>query len=511
VSGSITNLSTLTQPPDVTVEACVVGSGAAGATTAWNLARAGKDVLVLEEGGDFTGLQLTQRDGEMYDQLYMDRGARATTDLSIMVLQGRVLGGGGVINASDVVPISDAVLDHWGRRYGLTSFSPHALAPFKARALENLAANLPREDQVNRNNRLLQQGSSALGWRGEFMKHNRVGCVGAGTCLIGCPANAKRNPRFVAIPASVDAGARYFTRARAVRIDDATAEMKTLTVRALDARGHREGPAFKVKARVVVLAANALASAQLLLRSGIGNQHVGRHISLQPQLPVAASFPEEVRFFRGIPQSFAVTEFEELEHAEHGWWGFRLESMAGTPGIVSSLLPYVGAAGKQLMQLYPHLGAVLCLAPDAASGHLTVETNGRLRIHYQLDEEQKARFRAAAKAAARAFLAAGATQVVVPCIPPVIIRSQRDLALVDDLPFLAATVPFLSAHQQGGIRFSPSEADGAASPEGAVHGARNVYAFDSAGYPSSSSSHTMAPIMTTAHFLSEQLLARWPG
>ncbi|HEY6098176.1 MAG TPA: FAD-dependent oxidoreductase, partial [Anaeromyxobacter sp.] len=113
MNGSIVDLSRSPVPAGLSAEICVVGSGSAGATAAWDLARAGRDVLVLEEGGDFTGAALTQRDAGMYDQLYMDRGGRATADLSVSVLQGRVLGGGGVVNACDLVPIPEGVLGHW--------------------------------------------------------------------------------------------------------------------------------------------------------------------------------------------------------------------------------------------------------------------------------------------------------------------------------------------------------------------------------------------------------------
>jgi choline dehydrogenase-like flavoprotein len=224
-------------------------------------------------------------------------------------------------------------------------------------------------------------------------------------------------------------------------------------------------------------------------------------------LPVVALFKEEVRFFRGIPQSWAVTEFERFDDDEHGWWGFRLESIAGTPGIVSTLLPVAGAAGKALMSRYAHLGAVLCLLPDDPTGRIEVERNGRVRIHHGMDGELFGRARQAAKAAARAFLAAGATEVMVPSVPSVVVRSEAELANIDAMDFAPATVPFISAHQQGGIRFAPSERDGAAAPDGQVYGTRGVYAFDSAGYPSSSSSHTMAPIITTSRMLATQLLS----
>ncbi|MEI8254936.1 MAG: FAD-dependent oxidoreductase [Deltaproteobacteria bacterium] len=511
MTGTITNASQHAPPDGQLVDVCIVGSGSAGATTAWELARAGRDVLVLEEGGDYTGSQLTQRDAAMYDQLYMDRGGRSTTDLSITVLQGRVLGGGGVINASDVVPIGDPVLRHWQRRYGLADFSPEAMSPYRELALADLSVNLPTEAQLNVNNRLLREGAQALGWRGEVMQHNRVGCLGLGTCLIGCPVNAKRNPRFVAIPAALAAGARFVLRARAVRVEHANDEIKTVHVRALDARGYHEGAAFTVRARTVILAANAIASTQLALRSGIGNAHVGQHVSLQPQLPVTAQFDTEVRAFRGIPQSYAVTEFETLDDATHGWWGFRIEAIGGTPGIAASLLPAFGREGKELMRQYPYTASALLLTPDDATGRVRVESNGRLRIDYALSDEQKARMRHAIRATARLYLAAGARRVLVPVMPPLVISSLAELSRVEAVPFRTASAPFLSAHQQGGLRMAASPRDGATDPTGLLYGTRGVYAFDSSVYPSSASSHTMTPIITTSRYLARALLARLPA
>ncbi len=510
MAGTITDLSSVAAPAGITAEICVVGSGCAGATVAWDLAAAGREVVVLEEGADYTGPRLTQRDGRMFDQLYMDRGGRATADLSISVQQGRALGGGGVVNQCDVVPIPDGVLRHWQRRWGLSDFSPEALAPFRERALSDLSASRPDEagPLFNRNNRLLRRGAEVLGWRGEVMLHNRVGCAGIGACGLGCPVDAKRNPRFVAVPRAIEAGARFLTRARAVAVEGAGQELKTVRARRLDADGYRELDEFAVRAKVVVLAANAVGSAQLLLRSGIGNQHVGRHLSLQPQLPVAAWFDEEVRFFRGIPQSYAVTEFERQDDPEHGWWGFRVESIGATPGIVATLLPRLGAAGKEEMRRFPHLAGALCLVPDDAQGRVEVERSGRLRIRYHLGDEQRGRYRSAARAAARLFLAAGAREVVVSDVRPVSIRSEADLARTDAIEFRPATVPFISAHQQGGVRMAPSERDGAADPEGRVYGTRDVLVLDSGGYPSSASSHTMAPIIALAHFQARRLEAR---
>ncbi|MEK6608945.1 MAG: GMC oxidoreductase, partial [Myxococcota bacterium] len=131
-------------------------------------------------------------------------------------------------------------------------------------------------------------------------------------------------------------------------------------------------------------------------------------------------------------------------------------------------------------------------------------------VRYEHRESHRARTRQAIRVAARAYLAAGARRVVVPTVPPLVMRSEKDLARADALAFAPATAPFISAHQQGGVRFAPSAQGGGADPEGRVYGTRGVYVFDSSGYPSSASSHTMAPIIAVSHYLSEHLLARWP-
>ena len=499
------DLSADPAPASTRVEVCVIGSGCGGATAARVLAEAGLEVLVLEEGGDLTGRALTQRGPAMYDQLYMDRGGRATDDLSIAVMQGRALGGGGVINASDVVPIPDGVLEHWHNKHALSDFTPSALAPFRDAALRDLSASVIPQKLVNVANQRLRAGTEALGWSGELMMHNRVGCMGLGTCLIGCPINAKRNPRFVSIPKAAEAGAKFWLRARAVGIDGAGGETKTIRCRSLDGRGYHERDEFVVQAQTVIIAANAVATPQLLLRSGIGNEHVGRNLSLQPQLPLVAIFDETIDAFEGIPQAWAVTQFEREDHPDHGLWGFRIEAVMGTPGIVSALLPALGHEGMQLMQRYRNIAACLLLVPDDPVGSVSITSDGRPVVTYRQTDEHKARCREAAKAAAKIYFAAGAREVLVPTQPPIRISSEQQIAELDAMTLRPASAPFISAHQQGGVRFAHGPKGGAAAPDGQVYGTKGVYVFDSSGYPSSSSTHTMAPIITTSRFLSSRL------
>ncbi|MGB5810257.1 MAG: GMC family oxidoreductase [Polyangiales bacterium] len=503
----ITDWSTTPPPASISTEICIIGSGCGGATAARLLAEAGHEVVVLEEGRDYVGAERNQRDADMYDQLYMDRGGRASSDLSVTVLQGRVLGGGGVINACDVVPTPESVLDHWATKYGLTDFAPARFNRFQQQALDDLSVNRIPENLVNTANAKLRAGTEALGFRGEVMMHNRVGCQGLGTCLIGCPVHAKRNPRMVALPKAIEAGAQVFTRVRAVEIRYPERERKQVRARVLDPRGYHEREEVTVEASVVIVAANAIASAQLLLRSGIGNRFVGQNLMLQPQLPIIGFFDEVIDAFDLIPQSYAVTEFEE-DNAEYGLWGYRIEGIMGTPGIVSTLLPTSGPTALREMTAYNRMASSLLLVPDRPSGQVLVERGGRLVIEYTQRDDHRERLRDAVAKAARIYLEAGATHVVVPTSPPITIASARDANRAASLSFAPATAPLISAHQQGTVRMAPSDRAGALDLDGRVFGAKDIYVFDSSGFPTSASSHTMTPIIATSRMLTTKLLSR---
>jgi choline dehydrogenase-like flavoprotein len=313
---------------------------------------------------------------------------------------------------------------------------------------------------------------------------------------------------MVAIPKAIAAGARVLTRARAVKISKANQELKEVEVRALDPRGYHEQGKFAIRAKIVIIAANAIGSAQLLLRSDVGNGHVGKNLILQPQLPIIGLFDERIAAFDGIPQAYAITEFEEEDNPEFGLWGYRIEAIMGTPGIVSTMLPFTGAPGMHGMAQYDRMAASLLLAPDRPSGQIEVARDGRLTIRYEQRPDHQQRLRDAAENAAKVYLEAGAREVLVPTVPAVFIRSAKEAKKAQEISFAPATAPMISAHQQGTVRFAASERDGGADLDGRVYGTKDIYVFDSSGYPTTASSHTMTPIISSSRMLTAKLLAR---
>jgi len=482
-------------------EVCVIGSGAGGAVSAALMAEAGHDVIVLEEGAHVPRTLMTQREEEMYPLLYRDQAQQYTKDGAVAVLQGRVLGGSTVVNMADCVPIEDAVLEHWRQQFGCDGFTTAQVHDAAATVQSVIGANPIAEH--NRNNALLLEGGQKIGLTGRAFEHNRVGCVNSGYCLIGCAYDAKRSAALTWLPRASDAGALLQTEARVERLEHDGRRVRAAVGHLVDPVTGVPGAPFRVAAERFVLAGGAIHSPLILLASKVGGSAVGRHLSLQPQAPVAALFEDEVRQWRGVPQS-GWLEGTGTVTAEAGLDGFWLEGVAGGPGQAASSIP-VGDPWE-MMRRYGDVAALLCLVPDRPGGRVKRRRNGRPAIQYAFQDRWKHHLREALRTAGRAYLAAGAQQVLLPLAGAVPVTRERDLDQLDALPIRPNAGPVLSAHPQGSCRMGPSSQHAVVDLDLKVHGSDNLWVMDASVFPTTSSTHTMVPVMSFAWLATERLL-----
>ncbi|MBW1878401.1 MAG: GMC family oxidoreductase N-terminal domain-containing protein, partial [Deltaproteobacteria bacterium] len=155
----------------------VVGSGAGGGAAARELAMAGLDIMVLEMGDRLRNTEMTQREEQMMPRLYQDAGSRTTADRAIQVLQGKGLGGSTLHNLNLCKRIPEELLEKWAREVGLVGLKERLDPHYTAMEALLSVSHVP-EAEINRNNRLLRAGATALGWTNGPLKHNRVGCIG---------------------------------------------------------------------------------------------------------------------------------------------------------------------------------------------------------------------------------------------------------------------------------------------------------------------------------------------
>jgi len=259
------------------------------------------------------------------------------------------------------------------------------------------------------------------------------------------------------------------------------------------------GAVFRVEADHVVLAAGAVHSPLILLRSAVGGRQVGRNMSLQPQSPVTAFFDEEIVHYRGVPQASFI-DSTEWANEDDGLAGFRLESISATPGMGAASTVGWGAAAGEAMASFRKTAGCLCLVPDRPGGRVTRRRDGRPLISYAFQKTWAQRMNEAIVIAAKVYLSAGAREVLLPQVGAPTVRSVSDLDRL--LPALRpSSVAVLSAHVQGTVRVGA-----VLDQRFFVEGLDNLQVLDASVFPTTSSSHTMLPVMQVAHLGVAELL-----
>ncbi len=436
--------------PDV----CVIGSGAGGAVVAARLAEKGASVVVLEEGGAFDRDAFDMREETAYPRLYQERGARATADLAITVLQGRAVGGGTVINWTTSLRVPGPVLDHWARHHGVSDLDAAALLPHFEAVERRLSIRPDVLDAVNANNRVLWDGCERLGWSKALVPRNVSGCLRLGYCGMGCPVDAKTSMDRTYVPDAIAAGARVYANVRVTQIDAAGGRATAVFGDVRDpATDLPTGRRVVVRPRAVVVSGGAINSPALLLRSGLdANGRVGRRTFLHPVVASIALFPRPIEGWQGAPQSVASTQFEERGQ---GRMGFFIETAPIHPMLAGTSLGGFGAGHAEVMGRLGSAQALLALCLDGfhdgdEGGTVSLRDDGRVRLDYPISPALWEALREGNKAMARIQLAAGAERVLSLHDPPVELRGEADLPKLDAAPWEPMRVSLYSAHPMGG-------------------------------------------------------------
>ena len=465
----------------LSAEVCVIGMGAGGAAALCRIAEAGIDVIGIDGGGSIGSVDFTQRELEMLPRLYRDGGLRATADKAIGILQGEGIGGSTLHNTGLVYEPPAAILARWRTEHGF-EVGEAEIAGHVEGVLRMLRAVPIPDEAINPNNRALREGAESLGWRYRVALHNREVCSGCGYCMLGCAYNRKYNSSLTYIPRAIQAGARILSDASAVRIRGRSGA-RVVELHVKEGRG---GPRrVSVRARAVVLAAGALDSPVLLLRSGLGGPQVGRRLRLHPAAAVAGSMPEPVIAWRGLPQSVIVEEFATFMTDGVGGYLF-IPSAANVPGLAAVQIPGSGAEHRARMSELPQTAAALVLLHDETEGRVRATRDGRPVVRYWPSAPDAAEMRAGLGNLARLYLAAGARSVRLPQAGLRPVLGEGDVPTrLSELRIEPHRVILNSVHPQGSLAMGGDRAVSATDPRGELWAERGIFVADASLFPTS--------------------------
>jgi choline dehydrogenase-like flavoprotein len=488
-----------TAPPGETEECdvAIVGTGAGGAVAAATLAEAGLDVIVLEAGEAYDRDSYPGDPLEAVASLYREGGLTiAEGRPPIPVPTGRAVGGTTVINSGTCFRAPESVLAHWRDRYGVGWAGE--LDPHFAEAEDFLRVTPLDPERMGRNGQLAMEGAAAIGASGGPISRNAGSCVQCSSCPFGCAIDAKRGMHVSYVPRAVAAGARLRTGVEARRVlveGGRAAGVRCVASPPPGANGGRR--TYTVRARrATIVAGGAFGTPELLLRSGLGGDQVGRNLHIHPACWIGARYEEEVRGWEGVMQSYYVDEWERER--------ILLEATF-TP------LPFGGAwllgSGREHQEAilgFDRIGSIGVHLSDESAGRVGLARDGSLRVSYRLTDEDARRLAFGIARAAEIHFAAGATEVY-PNIGRASVIRRGELADFEVTTLKPSELRLEAFHPMGSARIAANPKEGVCAPNGAVNGVDDLYVADASLFPTSVGVNPMMTIIAFSKQVAEGL------
>ena len=500
-------------------DAVVIGSGAAGALLAHQLAEAGRDVLVLEKGLYVHPDDFSEDEVEMVSRLYRDGAFQIAQSLRFTILQGSCVGGTTVVNNAVCFDTPDRILARWNDPAGanagidVTAYRQSQAAVrdlLSIKSIKESSKTRPWEDVLNPGDRFISKGVEAYlqgqPYEYDVIEANITDCLGCGYCNIGCKYGRKLSMLDTLLPKAQQEHRDHFrviSEAEAVRLNGDNGTVREIVVRLQDRRELRiRNP------KTVVVSGGTIASSWLLMQSGVGRGElpVGRGISFNMGSPLHGFFGEKVDSYAGLQIAHYLALKDHPEFVYETWYNPPVAQAITMPGWLDTHF--------NNMRHYDQMAAVGVLVGTEPVAYLTPSRlfRGLPDVIYKPTERDLNALIEALNILGKILFAAGAQEVYASTRKYRSYASGRaryesveDLDNLRDLVRDERDILLGTGHPQGGNAISKTRGrngttGGVVAPDFRVYGYNNLYVCDASVFPGATTVNPQLSVMTMAHY-----------
>jgi choline dehydrogenase-like flavoprotein len=491
------------------------------------LAQAGKSVVLLEKGGYYDGESMNQREADMLPLLWQNAAANFTSNLRIVIAQGSCLGGSTVINDAVCFGIPDLVINQW-QKEGIAgvSVSKEEWQEAIKEVSKKINVNEVTEEELNVNAQKLKEACNKFRLHGKPIYHRKNSrncgpsftnpdlrsCVKCGFCHLGCHYDTKQSMLVTYIHEALNDHSVDYTAYCNCRVDRITYEQDSGVATGVDGtftdlRGN-ELYRIRVNAKVVIVSAGAIASSNLLQKSNIGGQKVGKGLALHPAPFVMGVFDEEIRANRGIPMSYTCHEFGVTNGVENG--GFLIESIFLPVFQMALAIPSFGIDHAKMMERFNNYTMAGIMTRDEPVGIITISYNGHPKVVYNLAPKTIDDMARGMAILAKMWFNIGAKSVVTSHRDTPEIRTKADIPILKDAVRNNPDGLMIgSAHPQGGNKMGSNVDECVVDSDCKVYGFENLYVCDASVFPTALGVNPQLTVMALATITANKIIKNW--
>jgi len=259
-------------------------------------------------------------------------------------------------------------------------------------------------------------------------------------------------------------------------------------------------------------AAGALHTPALLRRSGLANEHIGKHLRVQPAAAVWGVLDREVKPWEGVLQAIHGDEHTNLDGKGYG---VRYQTAPIHPGFFVTFAPWEDARHHaSLVELLSHTAVVGVLIRDRDGGEVRVGKDGEPTVRYRLSAHDAGHMRRGLDGGAELLEAAGAQRIYASQARYVGYEPGRNgdrasyVRGLDAVGYGPGQIQLMGFHLLGSCRMGGSAATSACGPEAETWDVRDLVVCDGSAFPTASGVNPNMSIQALAHLNATRLAAR---
>lgn len=480
---------------NTTYDVVVVGSGPGGAACAAKLSQVGIRVAVVEEGNWVDAIAPKRNLGDSFAKLYRDGGTSVLMGTPpVPFLQGRAVGGSSVVNGAISWRLPERVYKDWLKEEPqLKDVLPWQRLCELGDAVEKRLNILPTPPDISgARNTLMKKGADALGLENRAISRNVKNCKSSSMCLHSCPNDAKLSMDKTYLLDAEKAGCDIYFNTTATKIISNKRRVEGITcVTASKIK-------FTLKAKRVVLAASAIQTPALLMRSHIKQGPVGQHFQCHPGVSVSGEFAEEVHQWDGATQGHETIGL----CAE----GIKFETTAMDISVLGMRYPGTGIKFMESMQRSKR--RVFWASAIKSSAHGSVHNFlGKTFVKWGPSVFDMLLFRRGTYMLGKMFFAAGAKSVDLGVYPWGEIKSEAELEIFyENASLNPKDYTFAVTHMFGTCRMGSDPASSVVDLKFQHHHIEGLYISDSSVFMTNTGVNPQTSILVMSLMCAENIL-----